>query len=322
MDARFKDNYHAEIRPVDDETPRPVWSVLIPTHNCADYLREALTSVLCQDPGSDRMEIIVVDDCSTRDDPAAVVRELGGDRVQFFRQKENVGKVRNYETGLQRSRGHLIHQLHGDDRIRPGFYRTMGKLFENNPQAGAAFCRSIYIDANGKWTCITGAEQYEDGIVPDFLKRIVIKQRIQTPAVVVRREVYEALGGFDRRFNCIEDWEMWIRVASQFPVAFSNNVLAEYRTHGNNATWETMTDGRLLDAHRRLLAIVDAYLTPDLVRDIKGARGREQAEFFLHSATALRRGGERGKALRFLAHGLQLSKHPATLYRAVRSLLK
>ena len=72
--------------------PRPLWSVMIPTYNCAGYLRETLASVLAQDPGPEAMQIEVVDDASTRDDPEAVVREFGGSRVGFFRQPENVGQ--------------------------------------------------------------------------------------------------------------------------------------------------------------------------------------------------------------------------------------
>src|SRR5262249_49179546 len=52
------------IPPVPDGIARPLWSVMIPTFNCASYLRETLRSVLTQDPGRDVMQIEVVDDCS------------------------------------------------------------------------------------------------------------------------------------------------------------------------------------------------------------------------------------------------------------------
>ena len=70
--------HRAIIFPVPEGIPRPLLSVMIPTYNCANYLRETLTSVLTQDPGVELMQIEVVDDHSTKDDPEAVVRELAG----------------------------------------------------------------------------------------------------------------------------------------------------------------------------------------------------------------------------------------------------
>ena len=67
----------ARIGPVDAAFVRPVWSVMIPTYHCARYLGETLRSVLAQDPGPDAMQIEVVDDHSTQDDPERVVREVG-----------------------------------------------------------------------------------------------------------------------------------------------------------------------------------------------------------------------------------------------------
>ena len=62
-------------------TVRPLWSVMIPAYNCASYLRQTLASVLAQDPGPEQMQIEVVDDGSTKDDPESVVRETGKGRV-------------------------------------------------------------------------------------------------------------------------------------------------------------------------------------------------------------------------------------------------
>jgi glycosyltransferase involved in cell wall biosynthesis len=80
-------------------------------------------------PGVELMQIEVVDDHSTKDDPEAVVRELAGDRVSFYRQSENVGYIKNFETCLQRSRGKLIHLLHSDDCVKDEFYCKLQQAF-------------------------------------------------------------------------------------------------------------------------------------------------------------------------------------------------
>ena len=73
--------------------------------------------MLEQDPGLHEMQIEVVDDASTLDDPETVVREIGKGRVNFFRQSRNVGHTKNFETCLRRARGKVVHLLHGDDYV-------------------------------------------------------------------------------------------------------------------------------------------------------------------------------------------------------------
>lgn len=280
--------HYIKLAPVAEVIKRPLWSVVIPTYNCAHYLKETLSSVLAQDLGPEQMEIIVVDDHSTKDDPEAVVRQYGQGRVQFIRQKENVGKVRNYETGLQATKGHYIHQLHGDDMVRPGLYTTMGQLLKEYPSAGAAFCRTIYIDHQSRWTGMTGMVQDEEGIVPDMLAKLYTEQYIQTPSMVVKRAVYETIGAFDRRLNCMEDWEMWIRIANAYPIATSNQVLALYRIHEANATQKTFQDGSALPTHQLVCDIVDGYVHTEIKNKLKHQRAKKQTEFWLNYYTASR----------------------------------
>ncbi|WP_053971349.1 glycosyltransferase [Mangrovimonas sp. ST2L15] len=268
---------------LDDDENRPVWSVVIPTYNCAHFLRETLQSVLSQDLGPKLMQIIVVDDFSTKDDPEAVVKEIGKGRVEFFRQESNVGKVKNYETGLLKSKGKLIHLLHGDDKLLYGFYSEMTELFEKYEMAKAAFCRSIYIDANSNWKGLTGMVQEKEGIVNDLDEKLYLQQLIQTPSMVVKREVYETIGAFDRSLDCMEDWEMWFRISNNYPIAISNKVLAEYRIHSNNATNETFLNGSALRTHDEVLKMMDSYVPLNKKNKSFKSRNKKQADFLLLS---------------------------------------
>ncbi len=284
---KYDPKFHGTIPKVPTEQNRPLWSVVIPTHNCAEYLRLALSSVLQQDPGPDLMEIIVVDDHSTKDDPKRVIDDLAGDRVRFIRQSQNVGKARNYETGIAASRGQLVHQLHGDDRVHDKFYSSMKYCFDSIPEAGAAFCESEYINANGDVVGRTGKERDTTGLLKNWLEQLVISQRIQTPGIVVRRGVYEQLGAFDRRLPSFEDWEMWIRIATTYSFAFNAQTLAQYRVYPENTTNKSLISGRRAHTLNTTLKIVDSYLPSELLARCRSSRSRELAQYLTQCIPAV-----------------------------------
>ena len=258
-----------QILPRSSDEVRPLWSVMIPTYNCAHYLRHTLASVLAQDLGSEVMQIEVIDDHSTEDDPEAVVKELGKDRVEFYRQPQNQGYIRNFETCLQRSRGHLIHILHGDDGVRDGFYRQLQTAFETHPEIGAAYCRQMIMDEWGNWQKISDLEQSHSGILSQALERILVRHPIQTPAIVVRRSVYETLGGFDRRIaSCGEDWEMWVRIALHYPIWYEVAPLALYRSHSTSLSGRAVRTGQDLRDVRMAYEIIQSYLPATIPRQL------------------------------------------------------
>src|SRR5215217_4497698 len=294
--------YRATIPPILDGAPRPLWSVLIPTYNSAQYLRESLMSVLTQDPGPDVMQIEVVDDHSTRGDPAAVVEELGRGRVGFYRQKENVGQIKNYETCLKRSRGKLIHFLQDDDYVRDGFYRKMQRAFEEKPEIGAAFCRGIYTDPDGHWLDISPLECNQSGILHNWLERIVVEQQIVNPTVVVRREVYETLGGFDRRAVGGEDWEMWVRIAAHYPVWFEVEPLAAYRVTRPGSVTQSYGMLGTVQHMCRATEVIESYLSGQLPKKSANKLSKQARKNYMFWALgdvrrALRAGDRKGAVL-------------------------
>ena len=312
--------YRAAI-PKIPKAVQPLWSVMIPTYNCAEYLRETLTSVLMQDPGVEMMQIEVIDDGSTRDDPAAVVEEVGQGRVKFYRQPQNVGHIKNFQTCLERARGKLIHLLHGDDRVRIGFYHKLQSAFEQRPDIGAAFCRHIMMDERGHWQYLSELEQSESGILDRWLERIAVKQRIQTPAIVVQRDVYEHLGGFDSRLSWSEDWEMWVRIAAHYPIWYEPEPLALYRMHSNSSTERNTRTGENMRDIRRAIAIFQSYL-PTANSDWLAAKARENwaLDALYHTVPKLIGSRDFQAAVTQIRESLNCS-HSLTVYRRVIPLI-
>lgn len=213
------------------------------------------------------MQIEVVDDASTDCDVEALVKKLGKGRVRYFRQNQNVGSLRNFETCINRSKGKYVHLLHGDDRVKIGYYRKIEVLFEKYPEAGAAFCRYSSIDENGKKASVKSAEMQGEGILPDWLTVIGERQRIQYAAITVRREVYEKLGAF---FGVTygEDWEMWVRIARHYPVAYTPEILAEYRKHSASITGQKVLTGDHLQDLFTTMLLIQNHLPNDKKRSI------------------------------------------------------
>lgn len=311
------------IPPVTDGVPRPLWSVMIPTYNCASYLRETLASVLVQDPGADVMQIAVVDDHSTLDDPAAVVEELGRGRVEFYRQPHNVGLVKNFQTTLELSRGKLIHQLHGDDLVRDGFYQKMQTAFLKNPDIGAAFCRHIVMDEHSHWQHISVLEQQESGVLPNsWLDLIAGFQRIQTPSIVVRREVYEKLGGFDYRLpTAAEDWEMWIRIAANYPIWYEVEPLALYRKHSRSITKTNVKDGKYVAQLRDSAKIFLTYLPKENADRLYQKTMQNCAFHSLEIADEILAEGDMRSTLNLIREALKCSRSSRVVRSAGRIIL-
>jgi glycosyltransferase involved in cell wall biosynthesis len=242
------------IEPVGDAGTRPDWSVMIPTFNCARFLRQTLGSVLSQDLGRDRMQIEVVDDCSTVDRPEVIVEDLGRGRVNFHRTPRNEGPTATFNRCIRRSRGKLVHILHGDDYVLPGFYAQVAALAARYPDLSLLATRSFFVDEEGVIAGVTSRVRgLEDGghSVDDFYRGLPV----QCAGVVVRRSFYERNGGFVRALTHTADWEMWTRAVAGGGGLVSPQVLACYRVTDGNDTGRLMRTGENLRDYLRLYDI-------------------------------------------------------------------
>lgn len=271
------------IVPLANDVDRPLWSVMIPTYNCINYLRETLASVLAQDPGVEKMQIEVVDDCSTDGDVQALVQEVGKGRVGYYRQEMNRGSLRNFETCLNRSKGKWVHLLHGDDMVRGKFYQEIETMFTRYPEAGAAFTRHTIIGERGESLFDVKPLLKEPGLLPDWLYTIGQRNRLQTPAIVVKRSVYEQVGGFFAA-HYGEDWEMWTRIASRFPVAYSPECLAMYRKHSNSISNSSFLTGQNIKDLTRVIHIIPSYFPEEKRRWVIKRAKKNISKFIARTA--------------------------------------
>lgn len=229
---------------------------MIPVYNSIEFLAKTLESVLCQDPGPDHMQIEVVDGHSTRDEPSALVRRVAGDRVAVFRHAEPLPMFANWNSCIQRARGEWVHILHSDDLVLPGFYSRLRESLAPRPDLGAAFVRWSIIEENGDVLETAALERPEAGVLEDGLERLSTHQRVQFPAMVVRKSAYTAVGGFSSELVYALDWEMWSRIAARYPIWYEPEMLACYRSHPGSETFRLRRANLECQDHGKCMAVV------------------------------------------------------------------
>ncbi len=270
MSVRSRAAVYPAIEPVASGGHRPFWSVMIPSYNCTAYLEKTMGSVVAQDEGADRMQIEVVDDCSTQDDPAGLVGRVGQGRVSFFRQPRNVGVTANFNACVRRARGEWVHILHGDDYVLPGFYRAYGALIERHPAATMIIGPAVLVDAADRPLGVSMAMASREGPVADFAVREAVRNWTRTPSAVVRRSVYERSGGFLESLRHTADWELFFRAGLAGPVVTAAEPHCAYRVHAASDTLRWALGGENI---RESIQTIDLCLArfPEKVRRALGA---------------------------------------------------
>jgi glycosyltransferase involved in cell wall biosynthesis len=234
----------------------PKWSVIIPTFNCAKYLEQTLLSILQQDPGEDLMQIEVVDDCSTNDDPEEVVNRIGKGRIQFYRQNSNVGAINNFNTCIKRARGEFVHILHGDDLIAIGFYEEINNLISRFPNIALYATRTFLInEAN----IITSVSPYLINLSFPSLDNqdLFYNTPLQFSGVVVSNTYYKNTNGFLSQLKHTADVEMWARLIFTGKGVVSEKILSYYRIFEGNDTSVLRKKAENLNDYFRLASIFE-----------------------------------------------------------------
>jgi GT2 family glycosyltransferase len=208
---------------------------MVPCYQPSLLLRETLASARAALRGlSSEVQLEIVDDASPDVDVRDLVKSWNIPDVRVYRRETNGGLAKCWNTCIHRAQGEFIHILHQDDLVKPNFYCKLQDLFVRHPLAGMAFCRSEFLQEST--ISEEPIEQHDEGILLDWIDRICERQRLQCPSVVVRKSTYEKVGGFDEKLKYVVDWEMWVRIAAHFPVAYTPKVLACYRHHGGSET--------------------------------------------------------------------------------------
>lgn len=309
------------IAPITDDGARPRWSVMIPTCDDGELLREALASVLAQDPGPEVMQVAVIDDASdpgAGPDVAAVVRELSGDRAQVIRHDRRWGAPATFTHCLQAARGELVHILHADDWVLPGFYDAYDAHLRTHP-AGLAVSRSWFVDEHGTRLGLSGELEVRDGYLVDAERRIALDNPINFVSAVVARDAVERVGGFDPDLPHANDWELWTRLAHEGAVAVVPVEAGCYRRHrGSDTTRLRASMTYLTDPVATATIIVERISDPGVRREVAGHNRRRFARSALEVGALQAAAGHHRLAATSASWAVWLDPTRATMTEAAR----
>jgi len=202
-------------------------STIIPVYNRPALLREAVASVVAQTYRP--IEIIVVDDGSTDDTPAAIA-ELASAHPEIRTLRiDNSGPGAAREAGRHIARGEFIQHLDSDDLLRPRRFELLIAALREHPEAGVAYGMTRYCDLAGNEIAATWKDpnQKQETMFPSFL----LHRWWDTPSPLYRRSVTDAAGPWTS-LRIEEDWEYDARVAALGTrLTFVPEVLIDVRMH-------------------------------------------------------------------------------------------
>jgi len=276
----------------------PLVSAAIITHNRAQYLDDAIASVLSQSCRD--LELIVVDDGSTDETPAVVAPYL--DRIRYVRQ-DHAGKAaaRNHAVAL--ARGAFFAFCDSDDVWYPDRIARQLAAFRRNPHVGMVHGHVSVIDEHGRHIPDRTASVRK--VFGDAHRHgasyasYALDCRCFSSTILVRRNVFDVVGPYDAEL-AIEDYDFYLRLLLDFDVLFLDEApLAKYRVHDAKTGALELGAGQIQTAEKHL-AFLDAH---PYVVDARQAR-RNFHVMIARSARVLGdRRRARAAALRALRHG-------------------
>ena len=219
-------------------------SVVLPVHNGALYVREAIDSVLAQDHAA--WELLIVDDGSTDATPEIVAGCAARDgRIRVLRQV-NRKLPAALNTGFAAARGEYLTWLSDDNRFKPSFLARMVACLRRNPGWDMIYANLDIIDEQGR--PLRGADWYADRQRPPGSEHICLPHDASElnlwgnnhvgAAFLYRAAVAHLIGPYDERRFGVEDYDYWMRINAVLTLRHADfdDPVYDYRLHRNSLT--------------------------------------------------------------------------------------
>ncbi len=198
-------------------------SIILPTYNRAHSITKSIDSILCQT--YPYWELLVIDDGST-DNTKDLVAEIAASdtRVRYHQQAQNMGASAARNEGIKRSKYEYIAFQDSDDIWKADKLEKQMKLFLNQPETGLVYCSYEGTRLDGTKVVVPDFSADICDLQGNMYKRLLVGNVIGGPTAVIRKDCLEKcqVQGqfFDENLACLEDWELFLRIAKEFEVGF------------------------------------------------------------------------------------------------------
>ncbi|MBI2685132.1 MAG: glycosyltransferase [Acidobacteria bacterium] len=202
----------------------PRIGIVTPAYNMAQFLEEAITSVLSQDyPNLD----YVVMDAGSKDGTIDILRKYEG-KLRWVSERDN-GQADAINKGWHALTGDIFAFLNADDTYLPNALATIAGHFKRNPGVGMIYGEAYHVDVNGEIL-----DRYPTQ--PFDFQSLNNQCYVCQPAAFLLHEAYANAGMMNVNMHYALDYELWIRVARQYGVKKIDEYLATSRMHKDNKT--------------------------------------------------------------------------------------
>ena len=210
----------------------PTVSINLCCYNSEKYLRETLDSIVNQTYKD--WELVIINDGSTDSTESIIYEYINKGYPIIYHYQENKGLGYSRNEALKRSQGEFIAFIDHDDIWMPEKLEKQIPLFDN-PEVGLVYSDVINFNENGKsHRCYGGKVHYKGECFNDLLQNYVLSM----PTVIIRSTVLEKENEwFDPRFNLIEEYDFFIRIAYRWQLDMCPEVLAKHRIHLASSSW-------------------------------------------------------------------------------------
>lgn len=249
------------------ESSTPIVSVCIPTFNGAEYLRQAVESVLQQ--SYQDFEIVIVDNCSTDQTNALVGAMLKGNSscIRYYRNDLNIGLVGNFNKCLEYARGTYIKFLCADDLLLPVCLEQMAIGLNTCKSVTLVATGRLIIDEHGRELAINRYSN-ADVLVPGkqaITECLFGSHYIGEPTAVMFRRS-DLTGKFREDLPQVLDMDMWFRLLERGDLLYMGEPLCAIRHHAGQMTHANTKSGESIEDSLKLFEAYShkTYINPSL----------------------------------------------------------